>query len=295
MRTLLLAGAFALAAPLAEARPDTTQSVDTRLLQRQDLPYAFETEQSDSVDGQRHYQLWIGVPKKPAPPGGYPVIWMLDGNAAFSALDEAQLTHLARGDAPMLVAVGYQGDQRFERSARSFDYTPAGSTAPGEVDPLTGQPSGGADLFLDLLTQRIRPSLASKWPMDMNCQTIWGHSYGGLLVLHALFTRPDAFSDYVAASPSLWWGDGAAAREAEGLTGRLPVHGARLLLMRGSAEPAAPGQPPTPGADQAMRNLLAQLRQVEGLTTRYQAFDGLGHGPMLPASLHALLDERGAP
>ncbi|HDS1817177.1 TPA: alpha/beta hydrolase [Pseudomonas putida] len=287
---LYLALALALAAPAALAQPVREQKMDTSLLQRQDLAYRFSQLDLDSVDGKRHYRLWIGTPDRPAPAAGYPVLWMLDGNAALGALDSVQLDKLAAGQAPLLVAVGYQSDQRIERAGRTYDYTPA---LPGQVeqrDPLTGQPSGGVDAFFDLLSQRMRPMVAAAAPIDLQRQTLWGHSYGGLAVLHALFTRPAEFSDYAAASPSLWWHDGAIVREAQGLQQRLGNHHPRLLLMRGGDESSSPRATEKGDGERPARELMADLAKVPGLQVRFERFDGLGHGPMLPASLKSVIE-----
>ncbi|RII79934.1 alpha/beta hydrolase [Pseudomonas monteilii] len=289
--TLTLALALALAAPVALAQPERNQKMDTSLLQRQDLAYRFTQLDLDSADGQRHYRLWVGKPNRPAPASGYPVLWMLDGNAAIGALQSQQLDKLAAGQAPLLVAVGYQTEQRIERTGRTYDYTPALPGQAEQRDPLTGEPSGGVDAFLDLLTERMRPMVAGLAPVDAQQQTLWGHSYGGLAVLHALFTRPGAFSDYAAASPSLWWHDGAILREAQGLGQRLGSGRARLLLMRGSEEPANPRMPVQGDVEQPARALVAQLAKVPGLQVRFERFEGLGHGPMLPASLKQVLEE----
>ncbi|WJD63273.1 alpha/beta hydrolase [Pseudomonas kurunegalensis] len=289
--TLTLALALALAAPVALAQPERNQKMDTSLLQRQDLAYRFTQLDLDSADGQRHYRLWVGKPNRPAPPSGYPVLWMLDGNAAIGALQSQQLDKLAAGQAPLLVAVGYQTEQRIERTGRTYDYTPALPGQAEQRDPLTGEPSGGVDAFLDLLTERMRPMVAGLAPIDAQQQTLWGHSYGGLAVLHALFTRPGAFSDYAAASPSLWWHDGAILREAQGLGQRLGSGRARLLLMRGSEEPANPRMPVQGDVEQPARALVAQLAKVPGLQVRFERFEGMGHGPMLPASLKLLIEE----
>lgn len=288
---LLLTTLLSLLAPPALARPDLQQPMDTSLLQRHDLAYRFSQLDLDSLDGQRHYRLWIGRPNRPAPASGYPVLWMLDGNAALSALDAEQLQQLAAGQAPLLVAVGYQSARRIERTARTFDYTPALAGQAQQIDPLSGEPSGGIEAFLDLLTQRMRPAVAQRAPIDAQRQTLWGHSYGGLAVLHTLFTRPQAFSDYVAASPSLWWHDGAVIAEAQGLHQRLGTHTPRLVLLRGSQEPGSPQGPHQGDAERPMRRLLEDLRQVPGLSVRFERFDGLGHGPMLPASLHWVLEQ----
>lgn len=287
---LPLALALALAAPVALAQPEREQKMDTSLLQRQDLAYRFSHLDLDSADGQRHYRLWIGKPDRPAPAAGYPVLWMLDGNAALGALDSALLGKLAAGQAPLLVAVGYQTEQRIERAGRTYDYTPAIAGQAEQRDPLTGLPSGGVDAFFDLLTQRMRPMVAGVAPIDLQRQTLWGHSYGGLAVLHALFTRPGAFSDYAAASPSLWWHDGVIVGEAQGLQGRLGGNRPTLMLMRGSDEPANPRAQVKGDVERPARELAADLAKVAGLQVRYERFEGLGHGPMLPASLKKVIE-----
>ncbi|TDF82351.1 alpha/beta hydrolase [Pseudomonas sp. H9] len=284
--SLLLALALSLATPgLTLAQPVREQKMDTSLLQHQELAYFFTTLNLDSADGKRHYQLWVGRPDRPAPAAGYPVLWMLDGNAAIGALSPEQLQTLAKGQAPLLVAVGYQTDQRIERSARTYDYTPRLPGQSEQLDPLTGQPSGGVDEFFDLLNQRMRPMVANVARIDNSRQTLWGHSYGGLAVLHALFTRPHEFSTFAAASPSLWWHDGAIVQEAAGLQQRLGAKHAHLLLMRGSDEPSQPRGPSQGDAERPARELGANLANVPGLQVTFKRFDGLGHGPMLPASL----------
>lgn len=289
--TLTLALALALAAPIALAQPERNQKMDTSLLQRQDLAYRFTQLDLDSADGQRHYRLWVGTPNRPAPASGYPVLWMLDGNAALGALDSQLLGKLAAGQAPLLVAVGYQTEQRIERAGRTYDYTPALPGQAEQRDPLTGQPSGGVDAFLDLLTERMRPMVAGLAPIDLQRQTLWGHSYGGLAVLHALFTRPGAFSDYAAASPSLWWHDGAIVHEAQGLEQRLGNTPARLLLMRGSEEPANPRAQVKGDVERPARELAADLAKVKGLQVRFERFEGLDHGQMLGASLKTVIEQ----
>lgn len=290
MRTkiLPLALLLALALPVqaAQARPAPDQPMDTSLLQRKDLKYSFSSLLLDSADGQRHYQLWIGRPASAAPKDGYPVVWMLDGNAAMGALDPQLLNTLADGKAPLLVAIGYQTPLRIERNARTYDYTPNRPGAARQTDPLTEQPSGGADVFLDLLRERMRPAVAAQAPINLQQQTLWGHSYGGLLVLHALLNRPGEFAHYAAASPSLWWTD---VNVDAGFKQRLKGHQPHLLLMRGTAEPGNPrglsvGQP-----DQRMQALKSQLSGLPGLTVDYHTFDGMSHGETLPASLRYVL------
>jgi len=136
-RLLALALAFAVPGLAAHAAPAPDQKMDTTLLQRSDLTYRFSTLKLDSADGQRHYQLWIARPNHPAPAAGYPLVWMLDGNAAIGALDEKLLAELNNGKAPLLVAVGYQTPLRIDRSGRTRDYTPPRPQLAEQKDPLT--------------------------------------------------------------------------------------------------------------------------------------------------------------
>lgn len=269
------------------ARPPADQPMDASVLGEPQLAYSFKVRELDSADGQRHYRLWIGKPNTPPPPGGYPVAYLLDGNAAMGALDKPLLDQLAKGRPPVLVAVGYATTLRIDREGRTYDYTPG----PLGRDPLTGLASGGADRFLDLLAQRVKPLVASEVKLDPTQQTLWGHSYGGLLVLHALLTRPGEYQTYAPASPSLWWNSTLMQSERAGFEQRMAPHTARLLLMRGEGELAAPmgvvSSPKAPSA--ATLALVASLQQVPGLATEFKAFPGLGHGPMLDASLRYLL------
>lgn len=288
MKILTLVLALVLSGS-ALAQPQPEQKMDTTLLQRQDLAYRFSHLDLDSRDGQRHYRLWIGQPRRPAPASGYPVLWMLDGNAAISALEPEQLQALAGGQAPLLVAIGYQTDQRIERAARTYDYTPVVPGLAEQRDPLTGQPSGGVDVFLDLLEQSMRPMVAAIAPMDARRQTLWGHSYGGLAVLHTLFNRPGLFNHYAAASPSLWWNNGVIVREGKALHALPTCKPRSLLLMRGTAEPANPREQFTNDAQRPMLELAERLEEVQKLQVSVQRFPDLGHGPMLPTSLKFVL------
>jgi iron(III)-enterobactin esterase len=286
-RAMVLALLFTQCA-LAKPAPD--QLMDAPVL-REASDYRFSTLELDSADGARHYRIWLGRPLKVS--AANPVAYLLDGNAAMAALDTELLNRLSHSPTPpVLVAVGYATPLRIERNARTFDYTPqVGEGA--QRDPLTDVPSGGAEQFLDLLTQQIRPLINQRLEEKPKRQLLWGHSYGGLLVLYTLMTRPDAFDEYAAASPSLWWNGGVI--HAEGLAQRLGGKQRTLLMMRGDGEPASPSMQVGPKGDGAAKRLLADLQQVQGLKVRYQTFPGLSHGPMLPASLRYTLEHLSQP
>lgn len=282
-RALLLALLFI---PCVHAQPAPDQVMDAPVL-REASNYQFSTLELDSADGARHYRIWLGRPLKVT--AANPVAYLLDGNAAMAALDTVLLNRLSHSAAPpVLVAVGYATPLRIERNARTFDYTPKVGEGV-QRDPLTNVPSGGADVFLDLLTGQIRAQINQRLGVHPQRQVLWGHSYGGLLVLYTLMTRPGAFDEYAAASPSLWWNSGVI--HADGLAQHLYGQRPTLLLMRGDQEPASPVKARHPQDDAAAKRLLTTLQNIEGLRTRYQNFPGLGHGPMLPASLRYMLEQ----
>lgn len=259
-------------------------------------PYRIERFGLDSADGQRRYRVQLLRPTVAAPTAGYPLLVMLDGNAAFAALSDDLLARQAGSGRPLAIAtLGYETDQALDVTARAFDYTPP---VPGE-DPTWDSVSrqrrgGGADLFLDLVEQRVLPEIRRRLPCDPARTTLWGHSYGGLLTLYALFTRPQLFSRYAAADPSLWWHD-AFLLTVEAQARPLPHdRGTALLLMAGGADTPSRSQGQGTGPTARDRRALlanATPRMAErqarraGMDLSWMPFPGVGHGPMRPASI----------
>lgn len=260
--------------------------------------YTFETRMLEAPDGERRYRLQIARPRQAAPAAGYPAIFLLDGNAAIEVLDDALLDELAKGDPPVIVAIGYETPLRFDVAARAEDYTPPLAGEAPQTDPLDpARRNGGAARFLDFIETRIKPEIAARMPLDSTRLGLWGHSYGGLFVLYTLLTHPEAFRVYAAASPSLWWRDGSLLALESGFAQRFAGRQAHLLVLRGGAEGrrARPGAPPERLAQRerataavpsdAASALTARLGAIPGLSAEYREFPDLDHGPMLPASL----------
>ncbi len=290
---------FAALASAAMAQPDLNRRIGVTVADTGAPGYRFETLRLASADGQRHYRLWLAVPQAPAPAAGYPALWMLDGNAALMETPAALLAEIGKAPHPPVLAyVAYDNDLRIDADARAFDYTPA-LTASADVTPpetLGGLREGGADAFLDLLIGPMRTAVAACVPLDTARQALWGHSYGGLFALHALFARPDAFSTYVAVDPSLWWGQGYLLEE-EGHR-RIPGHAPHVWLLTGEGEAAGgkgpPGRTPEQVAAVRRERAKAPLDAAPALVARLAAagsqadlrrLPGLSHGETLGASL----------
>lgn len=284
----------------AFAQPDLSRTIGSTVADRPSASYVFSALRLDSADGQRHYRVRIATPKAAPPAAGYPVVYLLDGNAALMELDERLLDSLTtHGDAPVLVFIADDSALRIDAVGRSLDYTPARySDGRVETDPLDPQRrTGGAAAFAQLIATSIRPQVEARVAVDRQRQTLWGHSYGGLFVLQVLLTQPQLFQHYVAVDPSLWWGDGFVVQQAQRVVDHARERSAgtqpsrrRLTLMAGEGAPSAnqakPDRPGRPRADpQAARRLVALLSSLPGLTADYQPLPGLSHGQTLGASL----------
>ena len=172
------------------------------------LPGTHQQDLRDPASGHT-WRIWVQRPAGPAPATGHPVLYVLDGNACFALA--AQLARNSAGrpadmrgnqSSAVVVGIGHPGDAPYDQPARQRDYTP-----PPPGGSATAQ-AGGADLLLGFIARELQPRIAAAFPVDAQRQTITGHSFGGLFVLHALFTRPAQFTRYAATSPSVWWNQG---------------------------------------------------------------------------------------
>ncbi len=157
------------------------------------------------------YRIFLRLPAGPPPEDGWPSLYLLDANAVIATTVEALRVQAAYPlgtgvrDA-VVVGIGYPTDAAYDSVRRSWDYGPP----PGETYPphSVGGPdvrTGGAALFLDFIENRLKPEIRRRASLDPNRQALFGHSFGGLFALFALFTQPKAFSDWIAISPAIWW------------------------------------------------------------------------------------------
>jgi len=265
--------------------------------------YRFEKHYLDSPDGKRHYRIEIGIPAEPPGRAGYPIIYMLDGNAAMASLSDKELVALARSDdpvtddPPVLVAVGYDIPTRNDVVSRAYDYTPPVHDAQGNLvarPTVRGRVGGGAAQFLRLIQSQVKPMVYARVRIDMQRETLWGHSYGGLFVLYTLFTQPQSFAHYVAGDPSLWWYDGALLQQWRRFD-KERAAGKHVALLVGT-KARDPGRPPPPSQQQGRQSMdgfnqrqlirgMADTLHQHGAQVFWQEYPQYGHGEMLRASL----------
>jgi predicted alpha/beta superfamily hydrolase len=235
-RRLLLGTAMALAAPtLPRAAPVTPAS----------LPHVQEWQAHPAGEPQRPYRILAAAPQREPPPGGFPVLYVLDGDALFAPAAELLRHHAGAASPAVVIGIGYPGDT----NRRDQDYTLPFAAAPAGT--------GGADAFLDFIEQELMPAVARRFPVNPARRAIFGHSYGGLLVLHSFFTRPALFHRCVAASPSIWWGGGTVLAEERAFRAQPPEGAATLGLMITTGGLEGAGRP---GMTEAERAAWTQAR-----------------------------------
>jgi predicted alpha/beta superfamily hydrolase len=233
------------------------------------------------------HRIYLAWPEEPPPPEGYPVLMILDANAGFATAVDAYRalrwrTTSARPLPALILGLGHPGDAAYDPPARMRDYAPP-SGIPGD------HPGGGA--FLRFIEKALLPELARRYPVDPGRLALFGHSLGGLFALHALFSRPGLFHRLVAASPSLWWGEGRMIEAARHFTANPPAAAidTRLLVTVGGLEECGDGPRGALRAGRRMisnaRALAASLRDA-GLASEFVEFPNEDHGSV---RLHALI------
>ncbi|KAA8732381.1 alpha/beta hydrolase [Acinetobacter qingfengensis] len=200
----------------------TTQAEEIKLQQGVTLVGGHQNQQFElnSKFHAQKYVIQVYQPKTPAPKSGYPVIYLLDGNATFpyasimaQAIDNTAFR--SHKTPPLIVAIAYPTDQSFDLKARSFDYTPPyqGKLKQPAHRGSSDYTQGGAEQFFQFIQQQLKPAIAAHYTINAKQQILFGHSYGGLFTLYTFLNHPDSFQFYLAASPSIWWNDYALLRQ----------------------------------------------------------------------------------
>ncbi|MGO3890949.1 MAG: alpha/beta hydrolase [Paenalcaligenes sp.] len=251
--------------------------------------YRFETFTLSSDDGERHYKVQVGIPKRPAPATGFPVIYMLDGNAALTNIDTADLAAMDALSPTVLVAIGYDVEGSHDTNARAYDYTPPvfkDGVEQHDVE-VRGRRGGGAEVFVNFIETRIKPEVDLRAPTDHARQTLWGHSYGGLFTMYTLFTHPNLYQRYVAGDPSLWWYDGLLVNTVAKVFNPNDALGKEILVMEGGNRSTSRSANDSRTSWSAKD--IAHDLQKSGVNIVYENFVDLHHGQMLGASLKPAL------
>jgi len=277
------------------------------------------------VNGHR-YSISVALPFEAAPAEGYGVLYVLDGYAYFGSATEIARSFGNTPGTVVVVGIGYPEDPAYTkkvleergpvpayfanlppwRSApmleRNYDLTLPATDAELEAQRLPGPGTpkqkstnfGGVDAFLKTIETEIKPRVEALAHIDRTNQALFGHSYGGLATLHALFVEPNAFRTFIVASPSIWYNNRAVLADEPKFAAAVRSGQAqpRVLVTMGGDEDVAVKFPKEWGIDEAGAKAYYQkVRMVENgreLVTRLQALHG---GPGYLVESYAVFDK----
>lgn len=269
MRIVATALALGMAHVAAAATTGTTPT-------RYSMP---ETEVWDleAAHGET-YRIFVSKPEGKAPEDGYPVLYVLDGNAMFAGFAEArrlQGVYDGGNEKIVIVGIGYPSVGPYDKR-RMGDFTaPLRSQKLREV--YREHPSGKRDAFERFLLDQLQPEIARRYAVDEERQTLFGHSLGGLFALHMAFSPKPGFGAFIAASPSIWWDDQAILAEEQAFRQRIAAdpslasHG-RIMILAGKNEEARV----TVIDSVAMAERLTEL-SAWGVRSEFELFPGETH------------------
>jgi len=183
-----------------------------------------------TADG-RHYQLSIGLPAsyESSPDKHYPVVFVTDGYWDFSKMMIAEGSLVYDRVAPefIVVGMGYAGEGLDYGTLRGWELSPVPSDNPNR---------GHAATFLQTIKNTFIPFVESEYRVDSEHRVLAGASLGGLFTLYAMYTEPDLFSAYIAATPAVASGNEWLLNyEKEFFASGRPLH-ARLWVSIGGDE-----------------------------------------------------------
>lgn len=246
---------------LSFAQPTSTSTNKQHLKVQTNIQQSFEIS---SKYTKHDYLIQISVPTGEAPSEGFPVLYVLDGNATFDSAANIA-TSIGSGAnrlglSPVaIVAIGYPKQRTFDVEKRALDYTPQASA---EFQKQAKYAYGGADQFIQCIEKELKPAIQTKIKVNPQQQSLFGHSFGGLFVLHTVMTHPETFQRYIAASPSLWFDNYALLnRQVDWLNNKVnKVQNTMLMTTVGTHEH---GRSPTPDAEslQKQNNFYQNLNQ----------------------------------
>lgn len=161
------------------------------------------------------YHIYIRYPEGYAskPAARYPIIYLLDGDAAFPLIapEHLFLTYDDKLPEAIIVGIAY------------------GSFAPPVNHREIDFGSRAAD-FQRFLSDELIPAVESRTRADPDRRVLVGQSFGANFVLYSAFTKPDLFWGRIASNPS--------ARMHPELMESVPATGARgvhLVVVSGTA------------------------------------------------------------
>lgn len=151
----------------------------------------------------RTYQLHVGLPAsyRESPTRRYPVVFVTDAYWDFQKIDAIRGSLVYDKLVPefIVVGLGYVGENLDYGRLRTWELSPVafGESAEARAN------SGHAAEFLRTIETEIIPFIEREYRADPAQRVLAGASLGGLFTLYAMYTKPELFTGYIAASPAV--------------------------------------------------------------------------------------------
>ncbi len=290
----LAALALAGAAP-ALAQAPTASPVPATVGTSQQIDF------TSAVNGKT-YRITIAKPYAFPPKGGYPVVYVLDGGAYFGGFAGAARLRSALGAelAPaIIVGISYPSESMLvAQDRRMLDLTHATPDASRPALGVANKPveTGGADAFFKVIQTEIRPRVAAVAQVAQGKDVLFGHSLGGLFVLHTMFQHPDAFRTWLALSPSIWWTGRSVLKDEAAFAAKVTTGQTRPRIFIGVGGEEQPPADATSGQFRMVDNTtelaarLTALKGAAGYKVESKVFAGQSHISVPWEALNTMLN-----
>jgi predicted alpha/beta superfamily hydrolase len=257
------------------------------------------------------YDVQVYVPTTPAPATGFPVIYVLDGDALFGTFMEAVRTRANAGELEHAVVVGIAGAKGPKGADRFYDFSSSDFSSEEKtfvVDADVNAKHAGSELFFQTIEREIKPRVATLAKVDPSRASLFGWSLGGQFVLHTLFRHPASFQTFEALSPSIWWDDSVILKDVPELFVALPhlKTPPRVFIGAGGREQEVPPIFDNKSEQDKLRLEVQHARMVDNardlsrdleardrahrLVLRSKIFEGQTHNSVPWAALNEVLD-----
>jgi predicted alpha/beta superfamily hydrolase len=222
-----------------------------------------------NADG-REYQLHIGLPASYAKDKDrhYPVVFVTDGYWDFEKMNAISGPLVYDKVVPefIIVGLGYPGENLDYGKMRRWELSPVRF----DGDPGTGR----AENFLRTLENEIIPFVEREYRIDRANRVLAGASLGGLFTLYAMYSKPQLFSGYLAATPAVVLGNSWLLDYEETFVAEKRALVTRLFVSVGENE--------SPAFRRGIMRYHERVssREHDGLAYQFRVIDGERHAGM---------------
>lgn len=164
-------------------------------------------------------------------------IYVTDGNENFPIVAGTARQMQWGGEVPPCLVVGIDyldGDRAQKQDWRRRELTPTAKPAGYGADSTA--PAGLAAEFRGFIVETLRPMIERRVDVDAVRSMLVGHSLGGLFTLDTMVKDPDAFGNYLAFSPSLWFDNDLVLRTFKQKLADGAVFKSRVVALAGEQE-----------------------------------------------------------